>query len=363
MDDKKEICKLISDLVRFRTMHSFPDELHACADYVQTFLEAAGAPVQRINNNNIPSILVFPETGFAPVFLMSHIDVVDGPESLFSPFEKDGKLYGRGSYDDKYAVALSIHLMKTVLERMKQNGENLKNPPFGIVITGDEEIGGENGAGTVLKQVRADFCIALDGGDLRNIVTKEKGIIKARLVSKGKTAHGSRPWMGENAIIKLFRDYEKLAPLFEITPENHWRKTLNFSGVQGGKSFNQVPDRAEAVFDIRYTETDDADSLIEEIRRRVRGEILIDAVEPVFSGGKTPYLELLLKIAENSGIGLEHGASDARFLSRFGIDGVVWGADGDLSQHCMDEHVDIQSVYELYRILDTFIEQAGTAAL
>lgn len=358
MDAINEITELISDLIRFRSMHQFPDEINACADYAQSYLEASGAPVQRIQNNSTPSILVFPESGFAPVFLMSHIDVVDGPDSLFSPFEKDGNLYGRGSYDDKYAVAVSLRLMKTALERMKKNGENLKNPPFGIVITGDEEIGGENGARAALRHIRSNFCIALDGGDLRHIVTQEKGIITARLVSKGTAAHGSRPWMGDNAIVKLFKDYEKLVPLFDIREDDNWRKTINFSMVQGGKSFNQVPDTAEALFDIRYTETDDVDALIAEMRSRTEGEIHIDTIEPVFSGGKTHYLGLLLKIAGDSAVGLEHGASDARFLSEYGIDGVVWGADGDLSQHCADEHVNIESVDKLYRMLDTFIGQA-----
>jgi hypothetical protein len=33
----------------------------------------------------------------------------------------------------------------------------------------------------------------------------------------------------------------------------------------------------------------------------------------------------------------------------------VWGADGDMSQHSGEEHVNIESVSALYRILDEFV--------
>jgi succinyl-diaminopimelate desuccinylase len=67
-------------------------------------------------------------------------------------------------------------------------------------------------------------------------------------------------------------------------------------------------------------------------------------------------LDLLLDIARDTDVGFEHGASDARFLSGYGISGVVWGADGDESQHSQSEHVNIESVHALYRYLVDFLE-------
>jgi succinyl-diaminopimelate desuccinylase len=58
-------------------------------------------------------------------------------------------------------------------------------------------------------------------------------------------------------------------------------------------------------------------------------------------------------------VGFEHGASDARFLSDHGIKGIVWGANGDLSQHSLNEHVNIDSVARLYELLDEFMKKAG----
>jgi len=60
-------------------------------------------------------------------------------------------------------------------------------------------------------------------------------------------------------------------------------------------------------------------------------------------------------IAGDPAIGCEHGASDARFLSAFGIPGIVWGADGDNSAHAVDEHVNIDSLLALHKILDDFL--------
>jgi succinyl-diaminopimelate desuccinylase len=351
----KEVIDLTKDLIRYKTMHSKPEEIHRCASFIQNYLQKNGLPCRRLDHRDVPSILVMPPTGFAPVLLMSHIDVVDAPDALFEPFEKEGNLYGRGSIDDKYAAALSLVLIKNHLKHLKPR-EHL---PFGILITGDEEIGGANGARMALPELKTDFCIALDGGSVSKIVVKEKGILRLKLVAKGKTAHGARPWLGENAIENLIADYLKLKTYFDLCSPDHWHRTLNFSRIQAGQSDNQVPDYAEALFDIRYTDNDDVEELIEKIRNETRGELIVEKNDPLFLGGESPYLDLLLEISKDTRVGFEHGASDARFLSDHGIKGIVWGANGDLSQHSLNEHVNIDSVARLYELLDEFMKKAG----
>jgi succinyl-diaminopimelate desuccinylase len=353
----EEIVKLTEDLIRFKTMHSQPAEIQRCASFIEDYLKTCGARYQRLDHDDFPSIIVMPENNVAPILLMSHIDVVDGPDDLFQPRIKDNALYGRGSIDDKYAVALSLVLLKEYLHRLKKAGKSQNDLPFGVVITADEEIGGANGARLALKEINAEFCIALDGGSLSKIVIKEKGVVKLRLVAKGKTAHGARPWLGENAIENLFSDYQVLKTNFELSAPDHWHRTMNFSWIQAGKAANQVPDYAEALFDIRYTENDDMEALFEKIQNEIKGELVVEKKEPLFEGGDSPYLDLLLEIAPNCEIGFEHGASDARFLSAHGIRGIVWGADGDMSQHSADEHVNIDSVFKLYNLLDKIITQ------
>jgi succinyl-diaminopimelate desuccinylase len=353
----KEIIRLTQDLIRFQTVQSQPDEIQRCVSFIEDYLKKCGANYRRLDHNNIPSVVVMPASNFAPIVLMSHVDVVDGADDLFVPRVKDDALYGRGSIDDKYAAALSLVLVKKYLHQLRAKGKNQSDLPFGVLITADEEIGGTNGARKALQEIKADFCIALDGGCLKKIVVKEKGIVRLKLKAKGKTAHGARPWLGENAIENLIDDYRVLKKYFTLSAPDHWQRTLNFSRIKGGKATNQVPDTAEALFDIRYTENDDMEKIFLEIQRKIKGELVVERKEPLFEGGNSPYLDLLLEIAKDIEVGFEHGASDARFLSARGIKGIVWGADGDMSQHSSDEHVNIESVYKLYDLLDALIKR------
>ncbi len=355
----EELVALTKDLIRFKTLETRSDEIDRCACFIEDYLKKCGAAYRRLDFNGIPSILALPSADFAPVILMSHIDVVDGADELFEPKVQDGKLYGRGSLDDKYAVALSLLLFRNHLKFLEKQGKTQADMSFGILITGDEETGGENGVRKALDYFRTDFCIALDGGSLNEIVVKEKGIFRLRLVGRGKAAHGARPWLGINAIERLMEDYAVLKEFFvpekmEYQPVGHWHRSMNLGIIRAGRSVNQVPDYAEAILDIRFTEHDDMDALLEAMRRKIQGELVLEDRDPLFIGGESPFLDLLLETVPEARTGAEHGASDARHLSERGIRGVVWGPDGG-SCHSVDEHVDIDSFIQLYSRLDRFV--------
>ncbi len=358
----KAIVDLTKELIRFKSVQSRPEEIGRCADFIETVLESGNVDYRRVDHCGIPSILVVPNSRHAPILLMSHMDVVDAPDTLFDPVEKKGNLYGRGSIDDKYAVALSLVLLQNQLDALRGQGKDQQDLPFGVLITGDEEIGGANGAQKMLTEFTTDFCIALDGGSVDKIVTREKGILRLKLVAQGRSAHGARPWLGENAIENLWADYLKIKSFFTETDPDHWHRTLNFSRIHAGQSDNQVPDRAEALFDIRYTEKDDPDHLAAAMAGEISGELQVLSKDPVFDSGRSTYLDLLLELAKGTKVGFEHGASDARHLSAQGIAAIVWGADGDLSQHSGSEHVNISSLTRLYDILNRFMIKAAAIA-
>jgi succinyl-diaminopimelate desuccinylase len=351
----EEIVQLTQSLIRFRSTGSRPEEIHRCMDFIEDYLSENDIRYSPFVHNGVRSLFVLPEHRSVRVLLMSHIDVVDGPDTLFEPQIRDGLLHGRGSIDDKYAAALSLVLVKTHLAGLRKEGKGQNDLPFGILITSDEETGGPNGAKKALEKVSADFCIALDGGSIDKIVVKEKGIVQCKLVSRGKAAHGARPWLGENAIERLMADLGRIQTLFSGSAPDHWHRTLNIGTIRAGKALNQVPDYAEAGLDIRYTEGDDPQALITAMRDGIGGAISDIRVEPLFCTEPTPYLELLLKVSPGTRTGSEHGASDARYLSEQGIDGIVWGADGDMSQHSETEHVRINSIAALYDRLSTFL--------
>ncbi len=353
----KEIIELTKTLVEFQTVHSKPAEIIRCADFIEEYLKNIPVHYQRIDQNSIPSILITPDNGKSPVLLMSHFDVVEGSDALFQPFEKDGRLYGRGVLDDKYAVALSLVLLKNHIEQLKSLGLTQEDLSFGILLTGDEEIGGKDGANHVLPSVKTDFCIALDGGGLNEVVTKEKGILRLKLISKGKASHGARPWLGENAIEGLMTDYQIIKTFFNLSSPDNWHRTLNLSVINAGKSYNQVPDHAEAIMDVRYTEHDDIDDIIQQIQRKIAGELIVFRKEPLFISKSTRYLDMLINSNSEIKTTAEHGSSDARYLSTYGLNGIVWGADGNLSHHSEKEHIEIESISKLVNTLDSFLRK------
>jgi succinyl-diaminopimelate desuccinylase len=353
-----DVLHLTQELIRFKSMHSCPEEIRACMSFMENYLTQHGVGYRRVEQNGYPTLLVLRPDGTVPVLLMSHIDVVDAPDALFHPRVENGNLFGRGSIDDKYAAALSLEVVTQQMETLRARGRTQADLPCGLLISSDEEIGGHNGAQAALAHVKSDFAIALDGGHLRKVVTKEKGIVRLKLIGRGKTAHGARPWLGENAIENLIADYAKIKRHFEPTAPNHWHRTLNFSRIQAGKATNQVPDYAEALFDIRFTEDDDMEAVIAALRSEIKGEIEVVEREPLFRGGDSPYLDRLLAAAGHPNLGNEHGASDARFLSEFGIPGIVWGANGDNSAHSLDEHVNIDSLLALHKILNEFLTES-----
>ncbi len=354
MNSLDNIIELTSKLIRFKSMHSQPDEIHACADFIMQWCKDNDIEASRIEQEGVPSILVMPENNSATLALMSHIDVVDATDDLFEPRIENDRLYGRGAGDDKYAAALSLVLFRDRLQALRAKGLNQKDMAFGVIITGDEEIGGANGAGHALTRVDCEYVIALDGGTPKRMVLKEKGIINLTVTTHGKAAHGARPWLGQNAIDALIDDYQAIKKLFTESTEDHWHSTVNLGIIRAGESVNQVPATATGQFNIRYTDHDDPKAIVEDIRATVSGDVHVERIDPVFASPESRYTERLLKISGAEAV-QEHGASDARYLKKNGMAGVVWGAEVFGSIHTSEECVSIPSIGTLLDALQTLV--------
>lgn len=354
---QEELVQLTKELIRIPSTHSRPREVGRCAEFIEQWLARYDIPCQRHNSNDIPSLTVMPENGHAPVLLMSHFDVVEvDDESQFEPRLDSGNLYGRGSIDDKYAVALSLILYREHRRKLEEQGVPAETMPLGLLFTGDEEVGGENGAAVLAHRLSTDFFLAVDGGRPGLIVTKEKGIIQLELNAHGVAAHAARPWLGKNAFDILIDDYRRMQEYFLKNTEDQWHKTMVLSKCMAGNgSSNIVPEKATAHFDIRYTEEDNPEALIAGIRRAIQSDLTVHALEPVFVGTPSPYLDTLVEHSDGARVGFEHGASDARYMSQLGVPGAIWGADGEMSQHRGDEHIVLKSFFSMYEKLERFL--------
>jgi succinyl-diaminopimelate desuccinylase len=352
-----EIVHLTQDLIRIPSMHSRPQEIMRCADFIIEWCGRQGIAARKIVHAGTPSVLAMPAAQ-ARLLLMTHFDVVDAPEELFSPRIEGDRLCGRGAIDDKYAVALSLILFRDRLRRLERTGRTQADMALGLLITGDEETGGENGAAKALREIDAEYALALDGGGPDRIVTREKGVIDITLTATGAAAHGARPWLGRNAIDMLLEDYARLRDLFrDDGTADHWRRTVNFGKIRAGESINQVPHVATGWFNIRYTEDDDPQGLADAIAARVQSRVTVLSVIPVFASPPSPMTDLLLEIASGAVLTREHGASDARHLMDRGIPGAIWGAEGYGTQHGLEECVSIPSIEQLHRRLSVLCDR------
>ncbi len=353
----EEILELTQELIRFPSTHSRPDEIQGCAYFIEKWLSKYGISYERYNSARTPSIVVLPGKNKPKVLLATHFDVVETEDNtLFNPRIENGNLFGRGAIDDKYGVALSLIIFREHFIALQKQGKEQNDMAFGLLLTGDEEVGGANGAAKAVENIDTEFFIVLDGGNPKHIVTKEKGIILLQMESQGKSAHAARPWLGQNSFDLLIDDYLKIKQMFCETSPDHWHKTMVLSQcVAGNGSYNMVPQNCFATLDIRYTEEDDPDDIIAAITRTVQSKISVKAKEPLFSSGPSNYLNQLRDCSKDSSLSFEHGASDARYFSKKGIPGVIWGADGEMSQHTEDEHVVIDSIFWLYDRLNLFL--------
>lgn len=354
---QQELIELTCDLIRIPSCHSKPWQILECAKFIVSWFQRNNIEATLSTHSDVPAITVLPQPENVPVLLLCHFDVVEAESAaMYTPQVNNGNLLGRGAIDDKYGVALSMILFREHLQRLQEKGLSVKDMSFGLLLTGDEELGGRSGTGRISESLTPEFFIALDGGNPQHIITREKGILLLELIAEGNSSHAARPWLGENAFDLLIKDYQNLKQLFPSNPDGGWKRTMVLSHCRAGNgSTNMVPGRASCILDIRYTENDDPEELLSVIREVAQARVEVLAKEPVFSTDGSPWLDLLQKEAPEAVFSCEHGASDARYFGSRGIPGAIWGAEGEMSQHTEEEHLVIDSMFTLYKHLDSFL--------
>ena len=226
-----------------------------------------------------------------------------------------------------------------------------------LILTFDEETGGQEGASYIINQgYKADFVFAPDGGDNFRLTTKEKGTLWLKVKAKGKAAHGSRTWLGDNAIENLWK---KLMAIKELFPEpaDKWQPTINIGQISGGSMPNQVPDYAEAIIDIRFTEN--PGELFEKIEK-IADVGVIQWGRVARADDDNNYVIKLKAIMEDvlkapQKMHFAHGASDLRFFAKMGIHGATFNPRGG-GAHTKEEFLEISSIEPFMEILKRFVK-------
>jgi succinyl-diaminopimelate desuccinylase len=350
---RKNIIDLTSKLIRFKTCKDNPSELKKIADFINSFFSPKKFSVKQFAKNNKHSLVITPRGISNPkLLLLCHADVVEAADKDFIPKKKGDWLFARGSADMKSGLAIAMLLLK-----------NNPDKKTGLIVTTDEEIGGMNGARVLASRFAPDFVVATESSDL-NIVVKEKGLLWIRMIAKGKSCHSSMPWKGTNAADMLIDAYLEMRKSIPQVKKASWQNTMNLGRICAGNSPNIVPDEAEMVLDVRYTEKSSIAKILGIIKKAVKGKNIMVAVlgkEQMMLNKKNDknIAELGRCIALAAGrkplLTSEHGASDARFFS--GKSSCVMFGPVGKNFHAEKECVNISSAVKTYSALQEYVKK------
>ena len=354
------IIKDLKKLISYQTVNANLVEIDRCYDYLLSRLSSYPLLVSNYCFKGVRSIVWSThKTKHPKIILNAHIDVVPGELNQYSPKIVKNKLYGRGSSDMKFALAVFIDIINLLHKKYTL-------PSIALMVTSDEETGGINGTNYLLNKIgyRCDLAIIPDGGDNFNLVEKAKGVLHLRIISKGKTAHASRPWEGKNSIDIMVKAINKMRNYIPESTQLTWTNTLNLGIIHGGKQTNQVPDITELTIDIRYIPGNDSKKILNTIRDIALDcnvEILVEA--PPFSVDRdnkyiVKWLKILKKYNHTCSLINENGASDGRYFSDLKIPTILSKPIGG-NIHAENEWIDIPSIYQYNELLLNYLLDIG----
>ena len=322
---------------------------HAIAQFVADWSTAHGLEVEILGEERASVIARRRGSGSGRSLLLNgHLDTV-GVAGMAAPFEpriENGRLYGRGSYDMKGAVAA---LMLAVAEAPALRGD--------IVLTAvaDEELASV-GTEAILERVTADAALVAEPTDLR-VAVAHRGFVGFEIQTAGVAAHGSRPDLGVDAIAKMGPILVGLAELEEQLrhgPRHPLAGTgsVHASLIEGGQELSSFPARCVLVGERRTIPGETVEQVERELRR-VAGEAQfrqIAARDPYEAPIDHRFVEL---VVDASGGEEPVGApfwTDAALIAAAGIPTILLGPHGE-GAHAEEEWVDLDSLERLRRVV------------
>jgi len=325
-------------------------------------LEARGIEATQAECRGLPIITATVGSEDDPALILhGHMDVVPAEAHQFEPRIDGDRLIGRGAYDMKAALAA----MMLALPTPDEVPEGLR-VVLGIVSDEETEEDADRGSDFLVDSgLKGDFAITGEPTDM-HVGVAAKGVLAVRVGVAGRAAHGSTPWLGDNAVLRavdMFRGLESL-PFARESSELFDRPSINLGRIWGGDALNKVPDHCVIDVDIRYLPHQDPEEILEQIRGLEPASMeTIFALPPIDSGIDSPWVKGLIEAADAHHDGTSvsvgrDGASDAVSFIRVGIPAVEFGPIG-AGHHGPEEWVSIES---LNAYLGTLREYLGTAA-
>lgn len=254
--EKEDVLAFLKESVQIDTVNPPGNEIRL-ARRIREVLQTYGIECEIYEHEKDRVNLVARLSGNHPgkrLVFSGHLDTVpvgDVPWNVppFSGEVKEGRLYGRGSTDMKGGLlALFYAFIYVKVARLPFGGELIFAATFG------EETGSEGAKVMVDEQQIPPFDAMVIGEPTDNrIFVAHKGVLWVEVTSTGKTAHGSMPDQGINAIMHLNRFINGLEEIrFEYAKHPLLTDpTMSVTTIKGGMKTNVIPDRCTVTLDIR----------------------------------------------------------------------------------------------------------------
>jgi len=365
-----ELTELLSELVAARTVNPPGDE-YLAADVVKRYLDAAGISCREIEAEpGRTNLLAEVGTGRGGLLVACHMDVVPAGDGWgtppFDPVIRDGKLYGRGSCDDKGPLAASLVAAKHLATAGLEGGRLV------VACVADEETGSRLGMQYLVGEglLDADYAIIPDTPDhMSSVSVSEKALLFVGVRSFGIQAHGSSPHKGVNAIMNLAQFLQELSTtdLAGAPHKLHSPTTMNVGRIKGGTAPNMVPASAEAIVDIRYTPNQTVGEILEKLQsvkerveslnRDARFEFDVREHLPPFEiASESPFVRRIVEgcealLGRRPHITGNSGTTVAKQLVEAGIEAIGFSPGDKEMPHTANEHIELAELVDFAAII------------
>lgn len=337
------------------------------AHFVANWLDRAGVEVTLDEPvPGRPSVIgiVRGTGGGRSLLLNAHMDTVsiNGMQRPHEPVIEGNRLYGRGAYDMKGGLA-AIMVATAQAKKLPIRGDVI------LTAVADEEYA-SLGTQSIVKQWHADAAIVTEPTALRLCVA-HRGFIWLEITTQGKAAHGGRPELGCDAIVKMghiLLGLERLDRSLRAVPSHHLlgSGSLHASLIEGGQELSSYPASCTLQVERRTIPGETSEQVETEIRALLEE---IRRADPAFLASvKTTFVREPFEVAENTlivrtlstqGEALLGSAPeivgdpmwmDAALLAAAGIPTVVFGPGG-AGAHATIEWVDLEQVQQCSDVL------------
>ncbi len=308
--------------------------------------------------------------GGRSLLLNAHMDTVGVAlmERPHEPVIEGNRLYGRGAYDMKGGLA-AIMAAATRAKSLSLRGDVI------LTAVSDEEFA-SIGTASIVKQYRADAAIVTEPTEL-DVCVAHKGFAWLELETFGIAAHGSRPDLGVDAIVKMAKvlnGLEELDQALRSSPSHPLLKSgsVHASLIEGGKELSTYPDHCKLWIERRTIPGETREIVESEIQRIIERIASIDStfkatarttlVREPFEVHQDERIVQLVRKQAGALLGREPaivsatGWMDSALLAATGIPTVVFGPGG-AGAHALIEWADLDQVEHCAEILLKVIEE------